>query len=333
MKECWNQEPESRPSFKSIKQKLEAQLKIYNTDAKREAIEIQSKLGMSKTEETEFCLKFNNLKLSDAVKETKKRFGSLVSQVQADAFEKTESQAGGSSAIVHQETAQQLDYQNRSGQLETDATKMSGNQATQPMSTYVYPHQEAQGPAQPHQGASSLAGQRQLSGVTTHPTQVQEQQQQQHQQIPQAVYAVPNQQGVPVLMYPPEYGGPQHFYQIQNCQGFQVNLGQGGRPPHIVSQPQQQQITLQDPDKVLTSAVMLALSQELSGDWKNLARCLGFKPPQIDTIEMDNFHYGVQEQAYQMLYKWYQKLGSGAKHSILAESLAAIGRNDLIRHL
>ena len=88
-----------------------------------------------------------------------------------------------------------------------------------------------------------------------------------------------------------------------------------------------------DPDMVVTAQTLLKISQDLGAHWKNLARYLGFRQPQIDTIEMDHFHYGVQEQAYQMLHKWYQKIGNGAKHGVLAEALINIGRSDLTQYL
>ena len=71
------------------------------------------------------------------------------------------------------------------------------------------------------------------------------------------------------------------------------------------------------------------LSVEVSGNWKSLARRLGFLEVDIEVFDMDNERF--REKVFSMLMAWKRRVGSGATYWVLYEALChpLVQRRDL----
>lgn len=74
--------------------------------------------------------------------------------------------------------------------------------------------------------------------------------------------------------------------------------------------------------------ILLDLSRKITGEWKNIARCLELSEGTINHISVDQSN-NVQEQIYQMLVSWKQSKGQLATYGVLSQALRQASRHDL----
>nr|DBA24606.1 TPA: hypothetical protein GDO54_012237 [Pyxicephalus adspersus] len=76
------------------------------------------------------------------------------------------------------------------------------------------------------------------------------------------------------------------------------------------------------------------LTENLSKKWKEFARKVGFRQPEIEEIDHDYERDGLKEKVFQMLYKWQMKEGSkNATVGKVAKALYDLGEKDLLMEL
>ncbi|XP_075069092.1 receptor-interacting serine/threonine-protein kinase 1 [Mixophyes fleayi] len=76
------------------------------------------------------------------------------------------------------------------------------------------------------------------------------------------------------------------------------------------------------------------LRLNLSRKWKEFARNVGFRQPEIDEIDHDYERDGLKEKVYQMLHKWQMREGSkNATVGKVATALHSLGETDLLNQL
>ncbi|XP_070575926.1 receptor-interacting serine/threonine-protein kinase 3-like [Ptychodera flava] len=294
MKQCWDPDPQKRPYFKDMSETLSSKYKSYKAEIRKATSKVLDEMGKAGKLEIELSEQFKQvLKLDDAVKHTQEKFGSMY-------------KPSTRTSVSHHNPTQAIDgasggdfrmNQLRQVKEETDAASL---------------------PAYGVAGTTSPANQ----GTPGNPQYRYVYPSMQQQPLPMTAQIAPQQMQVPL-------GYPVHAGDVYNIYGAPVHQ-QVMRSPIPVSEPQPP-ANPADPNKTVTPKDLIAISKALGSHWKNLGRTLGFTDPQIDTIEIDHFHYGCQEQGYQMMYRWYQKTGSGATHGKLAEALNAIDRPDLVR--
>lgn len=76
------------------------------------------------------------------------------------------------------------------------------------------------------------------------------------------------------------------------------------------------------------------LGDNLSRKWKEFARKVGFRQPEIDEIDHDYERDGLKEKVFQMLHKWQMKVGSKyVTVGEIAKALRDLGEKDLLNQL
>ncbi|OCT74451.1 receptor-interacting serine/threonine-protein kinase 1 [Xenopus laevis] len=76
------------------------------------------------------------------------------------------------------------------------------------------------------------------------------------------------------------------------------------------------------------------LRENLSKKWKQFARNLGFREPEIDEIDHDYQRDGLQEKVHQTLHKWKMKEGyKNATVGKVAKALFSLGESELMHAL
>ncbi|XP_077348237.1 receptor-interacting serine/threonine-protein kinase 1 [Lithobates pipiens] len=76
------------------------------------------------------------------------------------------------------------------------------------------------------------------------------------------------------------------------------------------------------------------LRDNLSRKWKEFARKVGFRQPEIDEIDHDYERDGLKEKVFQMLHKWQMKVGSKyVTVGEIAKALHDLGEKDLLNQL
>ncbi|KAJ8050433.1 Receptor-interacting serine/threonine-protein kinase 1 [Holothuria leucospilota] len=80
------------------------------------------------------------------------------------------------------------------------------------------------------------------------------------------------------------------------------------------------------------NSILLDLSRKITGEWKNIARCLELSEGTINHISVDQSN-NVQEQIYQMLVSWKQSKGQLATYGVLSQALRQASRHDLADNL
>ncbi|XP_055509593.1 receptor-interacting serine/threonine-protein kinase 1 [Leucoraja erinacea] len=107
----------------------------------------------------------------------------------------------------------------------------------------------------------------------------------------------------------------------------------GVKPPRQTANAHLQQNLVSDGRPVTESHLDL-LRGELGKDWKQCARKLGFREPEIDEIDHDYERDGLKEKVYKMLHKWQMKEGfKGATLGKVVQALLSCERSDLVLHL
>ena len=82
-------------------------------------------------------------------------------------------------------------------------------------------------------------------------------------------------------------------------------------------------------DGVPTDRDLQLLSRNLVDCWKDLARCLGLKEPDITAIHDEN--QKLKERALKMLLQWRANYGPGATYRVLYDALCdeCVGQKEL----
>ncbi|KAM4705025.1 receptor-interacting serine/threonine-protein kinase 1 [Rhinophrynus dorsalis] len=94
------------------------------------------------------------------------------------------------------------------------------------------------------------------------------------------------------------------------------------------------QCGLFDCQTVVSEKHLHLLRENLSKKWKQFARKMGFREPEIDEIDHDYERDGLQEKVYQMLHKWQMKEGSkNATVGKVASALYDMGETELLNTL
>ncbi|KAM4028904.1 receptor-interacting serine/threonine-protein kinase 1 isoform 2-T2 [Anomaloglossus baeobatrachus] len=108
---------------------------------------------------------------------------------------------------------------------------------------------------------------------------------------------------------------------ISNSTAFQIgnnnylNIGRGsdmksGQVTQGSNYMQYQYTEILESTSLLNDNQMQLLRDNLSKKWKEFARQVGLRQPEIDEIDHDCERDGLKEKVYQMLYKWQMKVGS-----------------------
>ncbi|XP_044149523.1 receptor-interacting serine/threonine-protein kinase 1 isoform X2 [Bufo gargarizans] len=85
---------------------------------------------------------------------------------------------------------------------------------------------------------------------------------------------------------------------------------------------------------LLNENQMQLLRENLSRKWKEFARAVGFRQPEIEEIDHDYDRDGLKEKVYQMLHKWQMKEGSrNATVGKVATALDSLKDTDLLNQL
>lgn len=76
------------------------------------------------------------------------------------------------------------------------------------------------------------------------------------------------------------------------------------------------------------------MRDNLSRKWKEFARIVGFRPPEIEEIDHDYDRDGLKEKVYQMLRKWQMREGSkNTTVGKVATALYCLKDTDLLSQL
>ncbi|CAJ0952205.1 unnamed protein product [Ranitomeya imitator] len=85
---------------------------------------------------------------------------------------------------------------------------------------------------------------------------------------------------------------------------------------------------------LLNDSQMQLLRDNLARKWKEFARKVGLRQPEIEEIDHDWERDGLKEKVYQMLYKWQMKEGSkNITVGKVASALCELKDTDLLNQL
>ncbi|XP_063779131.1 receptor-interacting serine/threonine-protein kinase 1 [Pseudophryne corroboree] len=128
------------------------------------------------------------------------------------------------------------------------------------------------------------------------------------------------------------------FLTISNSKAIQIgdnNVMRIDRKMHTKDNPDKYEIVdVFGNNSLINETQLHLLRSNLSRKWKEFARCVGFRQPEIDEIDHDYERDGLKEKVYQMLHKWQMKEGS--KNSTVgkvATALYSLGETDLLNKL
>ncbi|XP_056377026.1 receptor-interacting serine/threonine-protein kinase 1 isoform X2 [Hyla sarda] len=128
---------------------------------------------------------------------------------------------------------------------------------------------------------------------------------------------------------------------ISNSSAFQIGnnnyLNVGGELDMKSSQGsnyQHQYAEVLASNSLLNESQMNLLRDNLSRKWKEFARTVGFRQPEIEEIDHDYDRDGLKEKVYQMLHRWQMKEGSkNATVGKVATALYCLKDTDLLNQL
>ncbi|XP_069814190.1 receptor-interacting serine/threonine-protein kinase 1 isoform X2 [Dendropsophus ebraccatus] len=140
-------------------------------------------------------------------------------------------------------------------------------------------------------------------------------------------------------IYPPEKSVN---LTISNSSAFQIgnnNYINVGRDSDMIStkgssNTPHQYAEVLDSSALVNENQMHLLRENLSRKWKEFARMVGFRQPEIEEIDHDYDRDGLKEKVYQMLHKWQMKEGSkNATVGKVASALYYLKDTDLLNQL
>ncbi|KAM5156655.1 receptor-interacting serine/threonine-protein kinase 1 isoform 2-T2 [Mantella aurantiaca] len=129
---------------------------------------------------------------------------------------------------------------------------------------------------------------------------------------------------------------------ISNSRAIQIgnNNVMSIEEPLAISRHASQNVNYEKYKHVFESNVLLneqqlqLLRENLSRKWKEFARKVGFREPDIDEIDHDYERDGLKEKVFQVLHKWQMKEGSkNATVGKIAKALKEMGEKDLLNQL
>ncbi|XP_019629560.1 PREDICTED: receptor-interacting serine/threonine-protein kinase 3-like isoform X1 [Branchiostoma belcheri] len=306
MRQCWSQKPDDRPSFKDCVDRIDPIYRNYKQEVPAAIAALQSGSSSNNTAGSRSSVssiqgKLGDLKLEDVVRHYT---GRAAPQLDEAVPIQVQSAQGGQQHQVPQSA--------QGGQYQPTQDPQGGQyQPTQdPQGGQYQPTQDPQGGQKyqaPPAGGAWGGGQppwgHNIPGLGAG-----------------ANFNLQDCQNVII--------GNNNVITVNNAPTQPSSAKRKNPPAQKTSAPK-----VSEPGRQVTNKMLQVVASHIGRDWKKLARELDMTEPQIDQIQYDYHHEGLQEITYQMMIKWKQQNGKRATVGKLAQAFSNIDKGYLAKHL